>query len=167
LNNKEKILSSPAFRRFAGGFELYQKLINREDASADRYSVISRMRELYKPRSDNDPDESNKILRAALKELVLSTLQECENNNFDINNFAEKISIPPLYDLFSEEWNHAAGEVEKASGMIYLNETYAYKIEDNDTISVHVRPSNIESKDTNKKREEGRSALVEKLKVEN
>lgn len=166
INKKEAILSNPAFRRFAGGFEIYQELISRDGSQTDRDLIFKRMHELYKPRADNEdgqPDETRKNLKAALIELIFSTFKECEEDKFNINTFAEKISAPPLYNLFSAEWNHQTGEVEQPSGMIYLNEMYAYKI-DNDTISVHIRPSNTESKEINQKRKEGRKLLAEKLK---
>lgn len=152
INKKEAILSNPAFKRFAGGFELYKELVNRKDVSTDRDLIFKRMHELYKLRADNkdgQPDETRKNIKATLIELIFPALKECEEEKFDLNSFAEKISTPPLYDLFSAEWNHVSGDVEQPAGMSYLNETYAYKIGDNDTISVHLRPSNIESKDTN------------------
>lgn len=171
LANKEKMLSNSAFKRFAGGFELYQELINREESSDSRNLIISRMRELYKPnlnklgQEDGHEDETEKALRAALLELILLTLRECEEKKFDIKGLADKISAStPLYDSFSAGWNHKAGDIEQASGMIYANELYAYKIEDDDTISVHVSPSNTENKDISKKLEEGRRAVAEKLR---
>ena len=166
LSNKEKILSNPAFKRFAGGFELYQELINNQDSPVDCDLIFNRMHELYKPlldkKDDNQLDETQKNLKPILVELIFLTLRECEEEKFDINNFAEKISNSSLYNLFLKEWNSTAGDVEH--GFVYLNEAYAYKIEDNDTISVHIMPSNIDSKDTNKKRQEGRRVLAEKLK---
>jgi hypothetical protein len=167
LNNREKILSNCAFQRFAGGFEIYQDLINHGSGSINRNIVIERMRELYKPKFDNlknDRNESNDVLRSSLAGLVNSTLQEGESGNFSINNFAEKISLPPLYDLFSAEWNHKAGDDEKDSGNIYVNEVVAYKIENDDAISLHLRPSNVEGKNINEKRLEGHRIIAEKIK---
>lgn len=105
INKKEAILSNPAFKRFAGGFGLYQELINREGSSVTRDLIISRMHELYKPQVDNKNNQHNETqnsLRVALVELILLTFKECEEQEFDINSFAEKISAPPLYDFFQQ-----------------------------------------------------------------
>lgn len=165
--NKEKILSNLAFKRFAGGFELYQKLINREDSSATRDLIISRMRELYKPRPNSQDvrlNEAQNNLRSALLELILSTLRECEEKKFDANDFAEKISAPPLYDLFSAEWNRSATEVEKDSGMIHVNECIAYKQEKDGAISLHIRPVGIKSNDLWDKWKDGVKSIKELIK---
>jgi len=166
LKKKEEMISNCAFQRFAGGFEIYQKLIN---DSKDRDLIVNRMHELYQPMIDNinkNQNETNKPLTTALTKLLLSTLAECENKKFDRNNFAEKISMPPLYDICSAEWNHEAGDVEKNSGMNYVNEMIAYKKEENNTISLHLMPSNVESKDVAEKRREGYGVIARKIKSE-
>jgi len=166
LNKKEKILANPAFRRFAGGFQLYQELINRGGNEADRDLIITRMRELYKPNPDDEVGQqaqASKILKAALAELILPALRGCEENKFDIDRFAEKICRPPLYDLFSAEWNRSADEVEEESGMIHVNELIAYKEDADGVISLHIRPTGIESKDLMEKVKNGFKSIKELL----
>ena len=125
------------------------------------------MHELYKPQSDNKNIQHNKTqnsLEVALVELILTTFKECEEQKFNINSFAEKISTPPLYDFFSAEWNRSATEVEKDSGLIHVNEFIAYKQEKDGGISLHGRPTGIESKDWLMKWVDGVKSIKELLK---
>lgn len=164
---KETILANQSFKRFANGFKLYQSLLHGEDSEPDQSLVVKRMQELYKTRLDtgNNTNEiqDDKSLEALIK-IIDSTLKECEEDDFTVDDLADKITNSPVYDLLMSEWNHSADEIEECSEVNFVNEIYGYKVEDDNEVSLHIRPSNIKSDVIGEKRMEGRRLIAEKLK---
>ena len=148
-NIEEKILSNPAFIRFAGGFKLYQNLINiNYDNNKDL--ITERMLDFHTPKSGPKSDNINKNIQQSTKgeelsQIINSTLQECQKNTFSNSSFANKLATSPVTKLFLSEWNRQEKEVEKESNMIHINELIAYKKESNNEISLHIRPTGTES----------------------
>jgi len=141
-NIEEKILSNPAFIRFAGGFELYQDLININNKDL----ITERMLDFYTPQSDNINENTKQLTeKGELFQIINSTLQECQKNNFSKNSFANKLATSPVAKLFLSEWNRQEKEVEEESNMIHINELVAYKKESNNEISLHIRPTGTEN----------------------
>jgi len=154
-DRKEMFLSNVAFLRFAGGFELYQKLLS-SDQDVDKEKVKERMSGLFSFRSD--PNES-------LVGIIKDTLAECENGQFSIDGLANKIAGSLVADAFLKQWNHKGGEVEEGSGMMFANEIVAYENKDNNKLSLHIRPAGVGSDELLTKVVEGFRAVAEKLKT--
>ncbi|TAL20708.1 hypothetical protein EPN90_00095 [Patescibacteria group bacterium] len=160
-SRRRSIEINPAFQRFAGGFDLYQKLFNETD---DREQVRGRMHDLYRSRFRESADRPNQDMQKSLLELIESTLKDCEYGDFSPHNFAEKIASSSLADLFQREWNAEAGKIEEASGMHFVNELIAYKIEKNEAISLHIRPTGVRSEDLITKVADGLSLIASQIK---
>jgi len=144
-NIEEKILSNPAFIRFAGGFELYQNLIH-IDGDNNKDLITERILDFYTLKSDNINKNTQQLTEGEeLFQIINSTLQECQKNNFSKSNFANRLATSPVAKLFLSEWNRQEEEVEEESNMIHINELIAYKKESNNEISLHIRPTGTEN----------------------
>lgn len=160
---KERFLSNPAFIRFAGGFELYQDLLHTE-GTENKNAIIERMECLYLSRlisPDKETQQSEK--KQELYQIISSTLQECQGNNFSKDKFAEKLAASPIANLFLTEWNRKKDEVEEGSGMVHVNDVIAYKQDNDNEISLHVRPTGVESSELISKVIDGFQIIGEKL----
>lgn len=166
MNTKEIILSNPAFIRFAGGFELYQDVLHAKDDDSDKSAITKRMLDLYTPRlngSDEEIQQSSE--KQELYQIINLALQECQENNFSRDNFADRLALSPVINLFLSEWDRQADEVEEGSGMIHVNEVIAYKKEGDNEISLHIRPTGVESTELISKIIDGFKTLAAKLEA--
>lgn len=145
-NYEELLLSNPAFRRFARGFEVYQEVLHNQKNETDRDLVIERMRYLYDPQLNNiDIDSIDEKEYKIATEIKLAILQECYENKFSIEKLASRIAASPFASSILKGWEHKAGESDERLGINYINEVVAYKIEDDSTISLHIQPASLES----------------------
>lgn len=145
-NYKELLLSNPAFRRLARGFEVYQEVLHNQKNETDRDLVIERMRRLYDPQLNNvDIDSIDEKEYKIATEIKQATLQECYENNFSIEKLASRIAASPFASSVSKGWVHKAGEFDERLGINYINEVVAYKKEDDSTISLHIQPTSLET----------------------
>lgn len=165
-NTKERILSNPAFIRFAGGFELYQELLHTKGDNSDRSVITKRMSDLYAPILNiTNEEKQQSAAKQELFQIINSALRECQENNFSRDNFADRLVASPLINLFLSGWNRQAGEVEEDSGMIHVNEVIAYKKESDNEISLHIRPTGVKSAELISKIIDGFQTIGSKLET--
>lgn len=166
MKTKERILSNPAFVRFSSGFELYQDLLNAEDDESNRGAIIKRMLDLYALRLNSADEETQQsTAKRELSKIIDLTLQKCQENNFSRDNFADRLATSPVINLFLSEWDRQTDEVEEGSGMIHVNEVIAYKKEGESEISLHIRPTGVESAELISKIIDGFQAIGTKLEA--
>ncbi|MFA4873230.1 MAG: hypothetical protein WC659_04830 [Patescibacteria group bacterium] len=162
---KEMVLSNPAFIRFAGGFELYQNLLHAEGAE-NKSAITERMADLYVSRLGSSGEEiQHSEAKQELYQIINSALQECQENNFSRDNFANRLASSPIANLFFAEWNRKADEVEEGSGMVHVNDVIAYKKAGDDEISLHIRPTGVKSAELISKIIDGFQTIGAKLET--
>ena len=162
---KDMILTNPAFVRFAGGFEVYQKLLHAEGAE-DTSAITERMLDLYVSRlSDSGGGNQQSEAKQQLYQIINSALQECQENNFSRDSFADRLTASPIINLFLTEWNRKEDEVEEGSGMVHVNDVIAYKKDSEDEISLHIRPTGVESTELISKIIDGFQAIGARLEA--
>jgi len=162
---KEMILSNPAFIRFAGGFELYQNLL-RAEGIENKSTITERMSDLYVSRlSSSGEGAQHSEAKQELYQIINAALQDCQGNNFSRDNFANRLAASPIANLFLAEWNRRMDEVEEGSGMVHVNDVIAYKKADDDEISLHIRPTGVESRELISKIIDGFQTIGTKLET--
>ncbi len=167
METKDKILTNPAFVRFAGGFELYQNLLHAEGDEDNRSAITKRMVELYASRFNGSEDEERpSATKQELYKIISLVLRECQENNFSKDSLAEKIASSSIVNLFLSEWNRKEDEIEEGSGMIHVNDAIAYKQDNDDEISLHIRPTGIGSSELFPKVIDGFQIIGGKLEAE-
>jgi hypothetical protein len=146
INTREKIILNPAFIRFSNGFELYQNLLHSKDYEKNKSEINKRMHELYEPPKRSSEDETYEVsIKQELYEIINAALEECQENHFSIETFADKLASLEITNKLLAEWNRQEGEVEEATGMIHVNEVISYENKKDDEISLHLRPTGVES----------------------
>ena len=161
----DMILTNPAFMRFAGGFELYQNLLHAEGVE-NRSAITERMVDLYVSRLSGSAEETQQSeAKQELYQIITSVLQECQENNFFRDSFADRLASSPIANLFLAEWNRKPDEVEEGSGMVHVNDIIAYKQDSDDEISLHIRPTGVESTELISKIIDGFQAIGTKLEA--
>lgn len=166
MATKEKLLSNPAFVRFSSGFELYQELLNAEENENKRSAIIKRMHDIYAPKLNSvDEDIHQSAIKRELSQLIDLTLHECQEKHFSKDSFADKLSSSPIINIFLSEWDRQPTETEEGSGMIHVNEIIAYKKEYENEVSLHIRPTGVESVELISKIIDGFQMLGAKLEA--
>lgn len=139
-NQKEKISENAAFKKFSGGFEVYQKLLLSNKDQASREEIIKRMCDFYK-HQDAPISDGQENIREEAYGIIDAALEECKQGTFSTDKFADKIATSKIYDLFLKDWTREEGYIDKELGMTYVNETVAYVQENDQVISLHIRPT--------------------------
>jgi hypothetical protein len=112
------------------------------------------MFDLYASALDNSNDEEQlSDQERSLRQIIDSAMQECSKNNFFRDNFAGKLASSPIANKFLTVWNRKTDEVEQDSGLIHVNDVIAYEKGNESEISLHIRPTGVES-----------TALISKIK---
>lgn len=115
ISTKEKLLSNPAFIRFTGGFELYQKLLHSTDKTDEKDAIKQRIVDLYGGRlTGGDEEDQESGIKQELFQIINSALDDCCENRFAKDSFAEKLANSSVVSLFLSEWNRSKNEVEGA-----------------------------------------------------
>ncbi|MFA5643970.1 MAG: hypothetical protein WC928_00370 [Patescibacteria group bacterium] len=162
---RDMILTNPAFIRFVGGFELYQNLLHTEGAE-DTNAITERMVDLYVSRLSGSSEETQQSkAKQELYQIINSSLQECQENNFSRDSFADRLATSPIANLLLTEWNRKRDEVEEGSGMVHVNDVIAYKKDNNNEISLHIRPTGVESAELISKIIDGFQSIGAKLEA--
>ncbi|MDP2586338.1 MAG: hypothetical protein Q8P32_01000 [Candidatus Komeilibacteria bacterium] len=166
ISTKEQILSNPAFIRFAGGFESYRDLLNINSDDKNKEAITERMLDFYTSRLNNVNKETQRsAVEEELFQIINIALQECRENNFSKDNFANRLATSSVINLFLSEWNRQESEVEEGSDMIHVNELIAYKKEGENEISLHIRPTGTESTELISKIFDGFQKIGSKLET--
>lgn len=153
--NSNEFLSNTAFQNFSSGFETYQKMLNSGD---NKEEVMERMRLLYK-RLDTQ-EKSEKL--EELKGLMDFALSSAEDNKFNKEEFAKKISSLSVNEDFKQEWNKKEGDM--SGDLKMLNNVLAFRIEKDGNISLHIRPTDTKANELLRNVKEGVIKLVEEIK---
>ena len=156
--NSNEFLSNTAFQNFSSGFETYQKMLNSGD---NKEEVIERMHILYK-RLDTQ-EKSEKL--EELKGLMDFALSSAEENKFNKEEFAKKISSLSVSEDFKQEWNKKEGDM--SGDLKMLNNVLAFRIEKDGNISLHIRPTDTKANELLRNVKEGVIKLVEEIKSGN
>lgn len=157
--NNNEFLSNTAFQNFSSGFETYQKILQSPDIN--KKEVMQNMHNLYKRVDEKEKSEKVKELR----ELIDFVIAGCENNTFNKEEFAKKLSNLSISKDFKQEWNKKAGD---ASGdLTMLNNVLAFKIEKDGDISLHIRPNNTKANEVLPSIRNGIEKLVQEIKSDN
>lgn len=156
--NKDLFLNNFAFNNFAQTFEAYQETLK---STENKKNIIARMRdELYKK---NETIKMNDELRDIV-EMLEFALDTAEAGEFSKDALAQKLASSCVSDIFLKKWNLKEGDMD--DGMLMLNSVIAFRHEDENTISVHIKPSNIEPGLIGVEIKKGLSRLADKLKEE-
>ncbi len=153
---KELFLENFAFNNFAQGFEAYQEMLK---STENKKNIITRMRdELYKK---NETIEMNDELRDIV-EMLEFALDTAEAGEFNKEFFAEKIVDSCIAETFLKKWNLKEGDTD--DGMSMLNSVLAFREDEENNISVHTKPANIDPKSIGAESKKGLHELAKKLK---
>lgn len=153
--NKNEFLSNTAFQNFSSGFETYQKMLNSRD---NKEEIMERMHILYK-RLDTQ-EKSEKL--EELKGLMDFAFSSAEDNKFNKEEFAKKISSLSVSEDFKQEWNKKEGDM--SGDLKMLNNVLAFRIEKDGNISLHIRPTDTKANELLRNVKEGVIKLVEEIK---
>jgi len=157
--NSNEFLSNTAFQNFSSGFETYQKVLQSPDIN--KKEVMQNMHNLYKRVDEKEKSEKVKELR----ELVDFVIAGCENNKFNKEEFAEKLSELSISEDFKQEWNKKAGDT--SGDLTMLNNVLAFKIEKDGNIFLHIRPNNAKANEVLPNIRNGIEKLVQEIKSGN
>jgi hypothetical protein len=171
--NNNEFLSNTAFQNFSSGFETYQKIL---ESNLNKEEIAQKMHALY--RILNSQERSEKIQEleevmgftpcgAKLKleesaELINFALSNAENNKFNKEEFAKKLSSLSIREDFEKEWNNKGGDI--SGDLTMLNNVLAFRIEKDGDISLHIRPANIKANELLRNIKEGFKKLSEEMK---
>lgn len=157
--NSNEFLSNTAFQNFSSGFETYQKVLRSPDINKNE--VMQNMHDLYKRVDEKEKSDKVKELR----ELIDFVIAGCENNKFNKEEFAKKLSDLSISEDFKQEWNKKAGDT--SGDLTMLNNVLAFKIEKDGNISLHIRPNNTKANEILPSIRNGIEKLVQEIKSGN
>lgn len=168
-NKKEALLANAAFVKFANGFKVYQDLLNDETNQSQKEDIKQRMLELHTPNLPSEAEDNNAeraVLRDETIDLVNFALNECENNSYNLELFAEKLASLSVADFLLEEWTGEAGKIKKTDrgDMIYVNEMIIYSSEKDGEISLQINPTGVEGDGFIRELYDGFKIIAQKLK---
>jgi len=149
-NKKEALLANAAFVKLANGFKVYQDLLHDEKNQDQREEIKQRMLELWtpNPRSETEDDNTERVAFRETIDLVNFAMDECENNFYNLESFAEKLASLSAADFLLEEWTGEAGKIKKTGEgdvrYIHVNEMITYSSEKDGEISLEIKPFGAE-----------------------
>lgn len=155
----ELLAGNPAFKRFTGSFELYQRLHTSEPNTDE---MTQRMHEFYLARFSEPANESIPDLEKA-KFLLEKALEDCEAGNFTVLKFAKNVVSQHLADEMLAMWNPDQEPGREDADNYRLNAIVHYRDEGAGIISVHLGTSGVSSEDFLTKTIEGFTLLAKKL----
>lgn len=167
LSEREVLLSNAAFQRFASGFDLYQKLLGEKPDARDE--IRNRMRTIHVdgPKSYlGKPESEEKNMVEPHIALSEDVLRQCEEGRFTPKGFADALLSSKYGRIIIRELSQKrAGEVDEASGMVYVNDAMRYHFDDeNQTqISLHIDPIDASTVSVLGKIKEGLMAVATQL----
>jgi hypothetical protein len=94
--NNNEFLFNTAFQNFSSGFETYQKVL--QNPEINKKEVMQNMHNLYKRVDEKEKSEKVKELR----ELIDFVIAGCENNTFNKEEFAKKLSNLSISEDFND-----------------------------------------------------------------
>ena len=156
----ESLAGNPAFRRFTGSFELYQKLYESEP---NREEMMHRMHEFYLARFSQPIDEAIPNVEKA-KSLLEGALNDCEARNFTALGFAKNLVNLRLADEMLDMWNPDQEFGREGADKYRLNAVVHYNDEGDGVISLHLGTSGASSEEFLTKTIEGFVLLAKKIK---
>ncbi len=140
----EAFLQNPSFQRFAAGFEEYQEVLKH---APDKEIIKARFHSLYDVRlSHEEEDFEKKKLMEEVFSLIHGASNDCENGDFSNEKLAAQFAASSVGSLFLQDWNRHEGDFDEKSKMNFLNDLVAYQQDDENNISLHIRPTGVESK---------------------
>ncbi|MFA5947172.1 MAG: hypothetical protein WC813_04080 [Patescibacteria group bacterium] len=155
----EALVSNPAFKRFTGSFELYQKLYSSE---SNHDEMARRMHDFYLARFSQPINEAIPNVEKA-KSLLEGALNDCEAGDFTALGFAKNLVNLRLADEMLAMWNPDQEFGGEGADKYRLNAVVHYNDEGNGVISLHLGASGVSSEEFLAKTIEGFALFAKKL----
>lgn len=182
---REMLLANAAFQRFAGGFEIYQRVWQDKNISDyNRELAQERMRDLFTPRETGNSEKHSVFLDKAFKvagvrervvnrenlsinreaELINSqALALCESGAFSKEQLAEMFAgaSSDFLETALNEWNPKPKR--DAGNREIINEIIAFHYLNDDGLTIDIIPTPVKN-DLIEKMREGLSIVAQKMK---